>query len=162
MERKHPEGMTPEELVYEVHILRAALVAEASSHRDLEKIFNCRLIANGAQTDRLQRLVVSLARSLPAVSDEQLQGLADAGIPWPESPPVEFWGAEQCKCFEIEAQIRAEFPGCDWNFDEACGAWHRRSRSLGGKGIKENCACLCPACGRSVCDWCEWSITPPP
>ncbi len=66
----------------------------------------------------------------------------------------------ECKCFEIEKEINAKFPDCNWNVDKACEEWSARSKELENNHIKfkkfadEYYACTCPTCGRIVCGWC--------
>jgi len=60
----------------------------------------------------------------------------------------------------IEDDINEEFPNSDWNMDEACTAWHKRSEKLKYNDIEfldgsDECyACTCPTCGRIICGWC--------
>ncbi len=67
---------------------------------------------------------------------------------------------ESCKCYEVEAAIKREFPKADWNCDEACSAWGKQSPELLDNHIEfadgddENWACTCPTCGRIICGWC--------
>ena len=65
-----------------------------------------------------------------------------------------------CQCREIEKQIDEEFPNCDWNFDKACKARRERSADLKDNDIEfephsDKCyGCVCPTCGRMVCNGC--------
>jgi hypothetical protein len=65
-----------------------------------------------------------------------------------------------CPCRELVRQIDKDFPGCNWNMDDACAAWAERSKTLKRNPIEyepysdENYGCNCPTCGRGVCGWC--------
>jgi hypothetical protein len=68
--------------------------------------------------------------------------------------------SEDCKCYQIVLEINEKYPGCDWNCDEACREWQKRSTELEDNEIQfaefsdERYACTCPTCGRIVCGWC--------
>lgn len=65
-----------------------------------------------------------------------------------------------CKCHAIQDAIKAEFPDCNWNCDDACKAWEERSEELEHNNIEfepyadERYGCTCPTCGHFVCGWC--------
>jgi hypothetical protein len=65
-----------------------------------------------------------------------------------------------CKCHEIEDEIRKKYPDCNWNIDEACSEWIERSKELEVNEIEfephsDECyGCTCPTCGRMICGWC--------
>lgn len=65
-----------------------------------------------------------------------------------------------CKCHIIEQEINKKFPDRNWNFDDACSEWQKRSSELTNNNIEfekyadENYACTCPTCGRLLCGWC--------
>jgi hypothetical protein len=67
---------------------------------------------------------------------------------------------QECRCYEIKDKINKDFPKSDWNLDEACDAWHERSKDLKNNHIKfepysDECyGCTCPTCGRMICGWC--------
>lgn len=63
---------------------------------------------------------------------------------------------EECECEAIEKEIREKYPNCNWNMDEACEEWAKRYKELPYNNVEyeEPYACCCPACGRSVCNWC--------
>ena len=62
----------------------------------------------------------------------------------------------ECKCFEIEREIREKFPDADWNVDAACHMWQYRVCELEDTGIEgEEYCCNCPTCGRTICGWCQ-------
>ena len=67
---------------------------------------------------------------------------------------------ENCKCHEVESEIRERYPECNWNVDDACRAWNEAAPSLENNSIvfeahSDECyGCTCPTCGRMVCGWC--------
>jgi len=67
---------------------------------------------------------------------------------------------ENCKCHNIVAEIDKEYPGGNWNLDEACQKWGEMSMELENNDIEfedgsdENYCCTCPTCGNIICSWC--------
>lgn len=67
---------------------------------------------------------------------------------------------QTCNCYQIEKEIRNEYPDADWNCDDACFEWNDRCKELKNNNIQfedgadENYGCTCPTCGRFICGWC--------
>ena len=65
-----------------------------------------------------------------------------------------------CLHHKIVEEINKAFPKSNWNCDDACKMWRKRSLELKDKHIKHAIgsdkaySCTCPMCGEIVCSWC--------